>query len=90
MLTGLRILTLPKYTMKCDCGTTMDISIDSKKIDQLENITCGTCKKIMYRDFGGINMRDTNNASNPKSDKHWKVGKTDEEISKVLTGEAQP
>ena len=44
----------------------------------------------MYRDFGGINMRDTNNASNPKSDKHWKVGKTDEEISKVLTGEAQP
>lgn len=81
---------MPRYTLKCTCGNTMNVSIDAKKISELDNITCGTCQSIMFRDFGGINMRDSQNASNPKSKNHWKVGKTDEEISKVLTGEAQP
>ena len=83
---------MPTYTYCCDnCGEKYDYDYTWEEVDAGAVVAkhyCFECGKELRRDYSGIRMNADQGKFDPKSSNFWKKGKSAEEVSRVLTGEA--
>jgi len=82
---------MPSYSYYCDCGEACEIEYTWDQVNSgaLGNKPkCPNCGETMKRDYSGISINADQGKFDPSSPMFWKRGKSNEQISRVLTGEA--
>lgn len=79
---------MPFYKFKCpNCGKEFQKKMSMS--EATETTSCG-CGSEALRDYGKINLDETNELRDPKSARYWRKNMSQAEQSKVLTGERDP
>ncbi len=79
---------MPFYKFKCkSCNNEFKKKMSIE--DATEHVDC-SCGEQATRDFGQINLDDTNELRDPKSPRYWRKNMSQIEQSKVLSGEKDP
>tara|TARA_R110001606_G_scaffold134259_1_gene270612 strand:- start:21047 stop:21289 length:243 start_codon:yes stop_codon:yes gene_type:complete len=79
---------MPFYKFKCKtCNNEFQKKMSMSEASEIASCSCG---EDAIRDYGQVNLDDTNELRDPKSARYWRKNMSQNEQSKVLAGEKDP